>query len=168
LERVLRELLSGNERTPEILARISRFFREQTENSRAVHLVTLAVAVRNVLTGELELAMDHSLVEQKLLVDDVKNIIHQTCEELKRIYKKKYIQRKKVDASVFESYFVVIEARLCEMFVLHNGEAFSLFEQFRLVRPSLTKDEYRNRHKNVLEYLSRQAQERALGQLKKM
>lgn len=168
LERVLRELLSGNERTPEILAKISHFLREQEENSRAIHLVTLAVAIRTVLAGERDVRVEYSSVEEKLHVDDVRTIIHQTCEELKQITREKYVHRKKITVEVFESYFNVIEARLCELFVQRNGDAFSLFEQLRQAHPSLTRNEYRRRHKNVLEYLSRQAQERALRQLRKM
>ena len=166
-ERLLRNVCKGNERIPEILAKLCSSLRRQEECSRAVRLMSVAYAIRSLYGETQKIDEQGPVVEQALFADDTISIIHDSCLEVKAKNHSKYVGKKKVTLRHYESYFLVIEGKLKEIFVSHDGEEYSLFDQLKTFLPTITKEQYKREHKNILEYLSRLAHDRAVERLKK-
>jgi hypothetical protein len=167
LELLIRRVCKGNERIPEMLAKLSLSLRGQQEYSRAVRLMDIAYAIRSIL-GEMQTQnQQEPVAEQALLIGDAMIAISKSCCEVKEKNFQKYVGKKKVTPQNFENYFLVIEGKLKEIFVGHDGEDDSLYDQLRRLLPTLTKEDYTRKHKNILEYLSRMAYDRAVEKLKK-
>ena len=166
LQRLIQQACRGRERIPEILARLSSALRQQKDNSRAVRLMAVAYAVRSFL-GETELQTNEEpAVERSLLIGDALSVIRESCREVRAKNLPKYVGKMKVTQQHYEQYFLVIERRLKEIFIGHDGEDYSLFDQLSKLLPALTSEEYKRKHKNILEYLSRITYERARENLK--
>jgi hypothetical protein len=167
LQRLIRQVCNGNERIPEILAKFSLALRRQKEYSRAVRLMSIAYAIRSFF-GEMQTRnQQEPVAEQALLIGDAMTVISESCCEVEEKNFRKYVGNKKVTPQNFENYFLVIEGKLKEIFVSHDGEEYSLYDQLRQLLPTLTKEEYKRKHKNILEYLSRITYKRAVEKLKK-
>ena len=166
-QRLIQRVGSGNVRIPEILAKLSLSLRRQKEYSRAIRLMTLAYAIRSFF-GEIETKKhEEPAIHQTLLIGDAISVIKESCREVSAKNFAKYVERKKVTPEHYEQYFLVIEGKLSEILIGHDGEEYSFFVQLRKLFPALTKEEYRRKHKNILEYLSRMAYERAIEKLKR-
>lgn len=167
LEHRLRCECRGNERIPEILSKLSRHLREQTEFCREVRLLSVAYVIRSFLSQPHEAILEEPSAENNLLVDDALATIHRVCERVRLDYFPNYVGKKKTTGQDYDSYFLVIAETLKEKLIGLNGEESSLYERLKSLSPHLTKEEYRRRHKNVLEYLTRQTYEQAVAELRK-
>jgi hypothetical protein len=167
LQRLIRQVHNGNERIPEMLAKLSLSLRRQQEYSRAVRLMDIAYAIRSIF-GEMQTQnQQEPVAKQALLMGDAMTAINESCREVEEKNFRKYVGKKKVSPQNFENYFLVIEGKLKEIFVGHDGEDSSLYDQLRQLLPMLTKEEYKRKHKNILEYLSRITYKRAIEKLKR-
>ena len=167
LQRLVQEVCNGNERIPEILAKLSSSLRRQKEYSRAVRLMSVAYAICSFF-GEMQTRnQQEPVVEQALLIGDIVAVIRESCREVKGKNFSKYVGKKKVAAQHFEHYFFVIEEKLTETLGGHDGEDYSLFDQLSKFLPTLTREEYKRKHKNILEYLSRITYELTVEKMKK-
>lgn len=165
IRKELRMQLRGNERIPDLLARLSRYLRGQEEHSRLVPLVSIAQVFRSLFEEAPAESIQAEYVEQDVLVREAKETVKRIClEEYQKSYAK-YVGKKKVTPELFDSYFKVIEQKLFEVVVNRDGNSFSLFEGIKSYFPNLSREEYRRRHKNILEYLARQTHQRVLKEL---
>ncbi len=61
----------------------------------------------------------------------------------------------------------VIEENLTQTIIHQDGKDFSFYERLRSLQPELTKEEYRDTHKAILEYLARLTHKQAVKELKR-
>lgn len=158
--------VTGNEFIPELLGKLSLSLRKQTCFSRVVPIVTIGLAIR-ALYSEKEAPR---LTEPATVIDegiiDVGKAIAEACDAVRTSTYRKYVERGKVSAEMFDRYFQVISQMLELRFVAHDGDGFQISENFLTLVPDVTPQEYRKKHRNKVEYLARLVQKRVSRTLK--
>jgi hypothetical protein len=167
LEQLLQSVSRPNDNVPTILAKLSLSVREQEEHSRIVPLLSVAWCIKSLYRTMKEESESPSSADSKLFLEDAITVIRETCESVKRENYPTYVHKKKIDVTVFSNYFVAIERNLVQTLLGGDQMDVSLYEHLKELLPELTKEEYRRKHKHVLEYLTRMTRERALSRLKK-
>ena len=166
LQAELASRLRGVERIPEILSALSRYLREQSEYSRQVPLLRLALAIRRVYTVK-QIPSDLSLqTEDPFALQEVLRFIQASCIEVRRKVADEYVVRGKVSHDTIDAYMRAIQRYLSRK--LDGCESPpSLFESLRSVIPTLTTKSYDANHRARLEYLARKTEEFTLRRLRK-
>jgi hypothetical protein len=167
LEGLLRDSLRSDRRVPEMLSRLSLILRAQDDCSRLIPLSQAAYLFRSVFSGDLEAEHRDKETESSMAVSDASSVIRAACERTKERYMPKYVRKGKVAPETFGHYFAAIEANLIETFLGLDGHDNSLYDHLKQELPAVGKEEYRRVHKNILEYLCRQARRTAVEELKR-
>jgi hypothetical protein len=168
LERELSPFVKGTERIPDLLSKLSLHLRNQSEYSRQIPLVSVGLMFRSLFSQKNETAIEDEIqnVDGVLLTDEATAIIRKVCGEIRTEMFPRYVWKKKVDEKVYENYFIVVERVLSET-VVGDGGDYSLFESLAALLPGLTNEEYRRKHRNILEYLCRMARKKTIRSLKR-
>jgi hypothetical protein len=156
---------TGSQFIPELLGKIALILKRQKERSRIVPIVTIGLAIRQFCEAlqvprleEAQTSIDEGAV-------DARSVISSTVEELNRTFKSRYVGKGKVTATFFEGYCRVITEMLRLRFVERDGLDFEIGAGFMALFPRMSKEEYRKKHKNKIEYLARIASENAARKL---
>ncbi len=164
----LRRLAGRNATIPELLAHLSRCLQEQSEYSRIVSIVQVALIIRSLYSDGPPDDEATSNADGTVSVLDAADIIRAACLWVKVRATKKYVDSGKVGAPMFDHYFAVIEAALLLSITDKDAADAGYFDELAKLVPGLTPEEYRIRHKSRLEYLGRIARRRALKELKRL
>lgn len=165
LERELCRTANGNDAIPDLLSKLSLLMRKQDTNSRSVPLMTVARVFRSIYSHDGEIA-DTAEPEDRFIVPDTTALIKEVCTTFKREMEPKYVGKKKVSPDIFESYFTVIEQSLVDHFVGNDGDMSTFYEKLSALKPGITREEYYDGHRAVVEYLGRLVRERVVERLK--
>jgi hypothetical protein len=166
LEQLFIPMTCGSEVVPELLAKLSLVLREQCDRCRIVPIIYVGLLFRSVYETKRDLKGDTVQIEDATIVRDTEEVIDRVCSELKSQMLKKYLNKKEISEKVFEKYFQVMEEGLTEKYIGSNGNDFSLYENLKKYLPDLTRDEYKNTHRNTIEYLWKLAQKETADRLK--
>jgi len=161
----LRYHACGSEHIPALLAKLSVSLREQDDHSRIVPIMLVAMVFRALYSEAL--VTQEAMIEDQFIVNDASAILHDICRLLMNETQFKYVDKRKVDVSIFKKYFEVIEENLNATIIQQDGDRMSFFTSLRLLMPGLTEKEYKKNHKSRVEYLARIAHKRAVKELKK-
>jgi hypothetical protein len=167
LEIALRQISNGSENIPTLLARLSRYLRDQTKHSRIVAIISVALVFRSLYETNQVIDEEDVPPENRFIPQEVESAVKETCVRLKSDMESTYLGRKKVSSDLYGIYFDLIESTLVDKLVGGNGESNSLYEALRQYIPGLTRKEYRYTHRGKLEYLSKLAYEQTVSSLKK-
>lgn len=74
-----------------------------------------------------------------------------------------YVAGGKVPLQTYNAYLDVVQANLSSDYSEAGTAHISLYQALAASLPSLTESEYRSRHRNILEYLTRCAREKLIG-----
>lgn len=164
----LRRLAGKNATIPELMACLSRCLQEQTEYSRFVSIVQVALIIRGLYSESSAAEETPSDAESAASVSDATEVIEAACRWVKERAGKKYVDAGKVCAEFYGHYFTVIETALLHSIPDHDADDVKYFEELSKHIPGLTLKDYRNHHKSKIEYLGRIARRRALKELKRI
>jgi hypothetical protein len=166
LQSVLSSRLRGLERIPDILSSLSRYLREQSDHSRQVPVMRLALAIRWFYASKQILPETSQPVLDPFDREDMLAVIHASCEKIRREEAGHQLTR---GASPGESLGEHIEAvqRYLEGKLEGEHQKLSLFESLRSLVPGLTKEVYNREHRSRLEYLARKTEKNVIERLKK-
>ncbi len=166
LEMELAEAVNRENHVPSMLASLSRFLSRQTDFSRVVPVVRLAIAIRNRYVRKHEDGEPVAVVDENLTHQEAGTILSEVSESIRRQGHEKYVIRKKIPATDFENYMSVIETMLTVKYVhAADGDA-SLFGCLQKFYPSLDRSAYKKQHRARLEYLYRIADQEANRRLR--
>ncbi|MFN0159318.1 MAG: hypothetical protein ACKVRP_14755 [Bacteroidota bacterium] len=165
IETHLLTVARGNESVPDLLAKLAVCLRDQTEYCRLVPLVVVAYALRTVYQSKQRSAGEAAPSDGVMLEDDIVKVVQSVSRQVHAQFKEKYV--KKLQPEVFALYMNAIEQALVDRFVNGNGEDTSLYERMAALLPGLTKEDYKKYHRSRVEYMSRQAHDLAITELKK-
>ncbi len=161
LAAALAEAASGNEFIPELLGKLALLLRRQENFSRIVPVVTIGLTIRAFYEKKKILELpDHTTGIDETSID-AHQAIREACKVVRAKTFHKYVDRKKVAREVFDAYFDVVALMLHMRFVENDGGDFQLSENFLKLIPGMTLQEYREKHRNKLEYLARLAHRHA-------
>jgi len=146
----LREILDGHERIPEVMAKLSLQVQNQHEYAKAVSYIGLGISLRVLFAEELEIPTQQA--EYSNAQNAIDMITH-ACNTVQTKMAKQYVEKKKLTQIEYEAMFRVIQKNLAAKVIEQDGEDFSLFDHLKQELPEITKQEYRKKHKAIIEYL---------------
>ncbi len=151
LDQLVREILEGSERIPEIMALLFRQLSQQSEYAKAVPLVQFALSIRRSFVKE---TAEHYEPEQKSLDEsDIRKLISDSITTVKAKYSEKYVGRMKLTGKEYEAMFNVVERNLTAIAIELDGKDYSLYDNYAMEIEGLSKATYHDRYKAILEYL---------------
>jgi hypothetical protein len=156
----------GNERIPELLAKFSLYLRGQSDHSRVVPLVSVALGVRSMYARTSMSEVGVSSPERALLEQDAAVMIRTACARVKAKMRARYVEKKDVRVEVFERYFEAIESYLRARFEGIPDVELSLYGCLERLDPTMTREEYFRNHRARIEYLARKTTEQVRTSLK--
>ncbi|MFA6540813.1 MAG: hypothetical protein WCT99_04360 [Bacteroidota bacterium] len=151
LERFLGKVLHGNERIPEILAAVSLHLQQQEQFAKAVSLIGLGIAVRKIFAGQSLDAVSSNDEQSK--ETDALFLIGQSCTNIQGRMYSKYVGKRKLKVQEYNAMFEVIKKNLSAIIINQDGQDFSLYDHLREEIHPLTKAEYKDTYRPILEYL---------------
>jgi hypothetical protein len=164
--RVFLRIAHGNERIPELLAKLSLYLRGQSEHSRVVPLVAVALGIRSLYARTSMAEGEAPSPDRALLEEDAAMIIRNACSRVKAKMRHRYVVQKEVENDVFERYFDAIEKYLRARFDGAGDAGFSLEGCLERIDPTMTLEEYRRNHRARMEYLARKTTEQVQKSLR--
>jgi hypothetical protein len=166
LHAALSRVSNGSENIPTLLAKLALHLRQQVDHSRLVPLMTVSLAIRDVYKGTEAVVIESHTMDDPFAEQDIILLIKECCKEVRREMEEKYVERKKLPADVFDTYFSVIHDSLLRKYLGSDGYPASLYELLRQRLPGVTHDSYNEDHRARLEYLARLADTRAATRFK--
>ncbi len=156
----------ANNDIPSLLARLARLLTEQSERSRIVPLMSVALIFRSYyFSGRGAEAQEE--LPREFTVSDSMAIMREACSVVKEKAGRSYVAKGKVEVDLLDKYFMVIEESLKRTILENDGQDYSYYDRLRTLIPGLTKEEYFSRHRSKLEYLGNLAHKRAIKELRK-
>lgn len=167
LEHELFRVANGGDHVPALLAKLSRGLRAQSERSRVVPLVSVALAIRALYEHPVAPVPTQPEAIDRLTHEDTLQIIKEACRRVKAQTEPKYVAHNKVRRTIFVKYFDVIEETLIAKIADGDGASSSFFDRLKRHIPDLTRKEYGASHKARLEYLAHLAEATAIEDLRR-
>jgi hypothetical protein len=164
LEEKLRLDAKGRDNVPAMMSKLSFYLREQTEHSRIIPIMTVAIIFRSIYCDVPAIQEVH--IEEQFVAHDTLAIINEVCTRVMNELEPRYVGKKKMDAPTLKKYFDVIKKNLYQVIILQDGEKYSFYDNLQAQMPELTKDNYQKNHRSKLEYFAKLAHKRAIKELK--
>jgi hypothetical protein len=165
LERTFSALANGREHVPALMAKLSLVLRQQEEFCRAVPLMMVARIFRTLYAGyqEIEKVLPDS--DRSLEKEELRAAIARACRETLESAGRRYTEHDRIDPALLRVYASAIEQNLICRIVEQDGKDYSYFSGLQLHFPSLTREEYLQKHRAKVEYLGRLTLERLVQTL---
>jgi hypothetical protein len=150
---------------PGLMAKLSRYLREQQEHSRLVPTVKAAMLIRSFYERKKALPQGEEVTVDTASMD-AEAAIEETLRSVMHHGKKTYVDRGKLTLHTLQVYCDVVRDGLEKRLLSGDGVDFSLFESLKQKLPSVRPAEYKRRHRGKLEYLMRLANKQVGERLK--
>jgi hypothetical protein len=167
LENRVMENCSQPSNVPQALSAIAKFLREQEDCCRVVPFMSIAFIVRSMFACYSVREVVEEGAENSLYRNDIQAIVDRCWKRTVGRMKERYVDKKKTDEADFKAYSAVVQKHLRARFVEGNSFELSLFDSLKKELGCLDKDEYRGRHRAILEYVYSIAQEETISELHK-
>jgi hypothetical protein len=154
------QCLNGRERTPDLLAALASVLRSQSKFTRAMPIVRSAMAFREVLAIKETYTPEVAHIVEPSREDEFRLAVEQACVEVYDQVAQKYLVTKGIPQSLLDAYFKAIRFFFISRIDGKAGEP-TLFESLRAIGLDIPPEEYRQSHRQRLEYLTRLVQKGA-------
>jgi hypothetical protein len=169
LEIIVSEILDVEDKMNNLLYKLQDRLGVDNKKKHKIRLSTLAAAIKSGFEVlHLPEAPSTNSAESSLHDTDTKMIISESCAEVTNEMKPRYVDKGKVDSLTFSNYINAIKEILTEEFVTQLDGEKSFFEYLREFDLSISKDEYLQKHRVVMDYLMKIAKKRTIEKLKLM
>jgi hypothetical protein len=163
----LRSAVAGTARVPDLLAALASYLRTQTEHSRTVPLMHVAMTFRDLFVMNRPLLQEHVELTETFTIAEITETIRIASRAVKHEYRRLYVETRNVPDDEWDTYFSVIEANLRRKFCENDGSEYSLFRGIVAMVPGLTREEYKRSHRAKIEHLHSLVESRFLDAVKK-
>ena len=140
---------------PQLMAKLSRALRNQSEFSRMIPLFLLAAVIKNVMGKQLPGGDSSVEFTPALAEHDALQMIRYACNDAQAKFAQSYVQTGKLSNDVLTKYLATVESFLTLKVIENDGEHSSLYTLLSKHLPDLTENEYHVRHKAKLEYVTK-------------
>jgi hypothetical protein len=164
LEETLRFAVKGLDNIPTMMSKLSFYLREQTEHSRIIPIMTVAIIFRSIYC-DVPVILGTN-IEEQFLSHDTSVIINEVCARVMNELEPRYVGTKKMDHPTLRKYFDVIKKNLYHVIIQQDEEQYSFYDNLQAQIPELTKEAYKKNHRSKLEYFAKLAHKRAIKELK--
>jgi hypothetical protein len=152
---------------PRILERLGEFLNEEHQYRRGVPLVMLAVTIRFATTRAGALDDESAEPWNSMSRQEIEEYIDAAVARMNSAMASTYVDTGKTDSAHFAAYLAAVRRLLICRYVSNDGEQVTLYSLLAECTRDLSKDTYRERHRNKLEYLFHCTEKELLGSVKK-
>jgi hypothetical protein len=147
--------IQGEMQIPEIIIHVIDIIREQDSHRKRFPLVILASIIREsfvILHDETHPQNVRSAAESNLLKNDLDKYIDDTVERIKNDIGPRYINKGKLQPETIDHFFNAATDIVRDDFS-EQENGFSQYDHIRKYDENLDYEQYRRKHRPVLEYL---------------
>lgn len=140
----------------EMLGIISSILRRQRDYRRVVRVVDAAVLIREVYLSDA-VWDTNTYPSEGLSSEEIAAIVSESLFSVRESVLANYRQRRVLDQSESDAFALALNDIVQHMFVDADGRDGSLFEFLKRHLPTLTRAEYKAKHRTIMEYLVKSA-----------
>lgn len=160
--------IKPNMTIPDVITQVCNILGQQSEYRDAIEVTQLAVSIRKVYARMNDYARQEEDNFQKLFYEDeLEMLIEKSIDSRKQDLNSSYVETDKLEQKLFSTYFQTVEEVLKDTFVEDNPNADTYFEHLKECKPDITKEEYREDHRQYLEYFIQKTRDDLIHNLKK-
>ena len=160
--------IKPNMTIPDITGHVRDILSSQSEYRDAIEVTQLAMSIRKVYARMNDYARQQKEKFQQLFFEDeLEMLIEEAITRRKQELSTTYVENQKMEQELFSAYFETVEEVLKDTFVEDNPNADTHFEHLKEYKPDITKEEYREDHRQYLEYFIQKTRENLILKLKK-
>jgi hypothetical protein len=153
---------------PHILERLGEFLGEEIHYCRRVPLVMLAVTIRFATARAVAEHDEADKSWNSLSRQEIEDYIDAAVARVNRNMAATYVDTGKTDSAHFAAYLTAVRRLLICRYAHNDGEKVTLYSLLAECIRDLSKDAYRECHRNKLEYLFHCAEKDLLGSVRKV
>ena len=158
--------MAGRQSFPEIVDTIGSLLSELEGYQKRISLYEAAEMIRSWYTPHQ--SQDADRVDEMILSEDeIHSFISTVVEKIHFHTQRSYVRKGKLTEGECTILVAAIRDILIAEFVSHDGEAESLYDTLHRRSPGLTREEYQNRHRVIIEYIAKVARNEMRHQLRK-
>lgn len=161
LETFFTARLAQHDRVHEMVYAFPDFVRAYPQYTNGYPLAAVAQILRRAYMRIGEVGEAVSSTAPAAYTLDVQHVIRTVTERLEHQKRSSYVERGKVQSTVYTSYFVAIRAILESQYVNDTGDE-SYYAVLTRCLPGVSEQDYMRRHRNILEYLVKVARGQVL------
>ena len=153
--------------TPEILNQVQEIFQQQTQYQQRYPIVQIARIVRRSSIHLHDLPK--TFVENKNWIVSKDKLDQLLCKSLKtcsECFKTSYVKKGKIDSETLNKYITCIKKILQHHYITDSEIGDSYYDHFHEIFPDIPKDDYRELHRQYLEYMVKQVRNELFLQVK--
>jgi hypothetical protein len=102
-----------------------------------------------------------------LALEETRGFVERAVEQVRKGVGRSYLRSSKLDRESLDTYLSAVRDALVSDYSEPEGKQEGLFEYLRRYLPSLTHDQYRKRHRTILEYLTSLGRKKLIADIKK-
>jgi hypothetical protein len=141
--------------------------RSQQEYQRAAGLLSCALLFKELSEASWDAEREQESAGEEIKErDDVETIIQMACRQVAEEMRLSYVGRRKRTEQEFQAYIDTVQKVFVEQYVHGNVSPPTFYEGLKARLGEHSVDEYRSRHRKVLEYLSKLIKRRLAERLR--
>jgi hypothetical protein len=160
----LESQIKGNELIPGLLSILSRCLREQTEYSRIVPLIMVAIVFRDILVSKQSPIPENE--ENSSASFETRDLVSRKITQIQESVGSIYSRNKHVNIETMTTYFAVIRDVLEAKMNSGDGVVRSLYDGMKTHEPKMSSSEYHKCHRSKLEYFYKLCREAIADELR--
>jgi len=169
LEIRLTHRINLNMETPDVLSVLTEIFLEQRVYQQKYPIVQLARIVRRSSINLQDKPKAH-ITTQSLTIskDKLNQLLHEAIDGCSVCFKKSYIDKEKIDRNTLDKYLSCIKGILQHHYVTDSENGDSYYDHFKILFPDVSKEEYREDHRQYLEYMVKKVRQDLFYKVKRV
>ncbi len=147
--------IKGNMQIPDILVEVIDALQGQTKYQKCISLVSLAIIIREVYVhfyNDFDTGQDEPKAEENLMNKEFEDLLDRSVKTVKLQTGDNYVERGKISSTLLNAYMnaskKIVKEQLTETF--HANTQYTYLKE---ELPELSYSEFRNKHRQILEYL---------------
>ena len=166
LEREFSHTVLVHDSIPEMLYKLHALLVEEGTYQRAVSLVSAGLLCKNVYKLGWETEQEADVIEEKIDMGFFARIVDNVCQAIQHEMYRTYVEKGKCTDAMFTNYIQATKSILNASYVDEHLDGSTYFDYLQVQMPELTRENYRNDHRTILEYLTKIGKQRLRTQLK--
>lgn len=153
---------------PEILEQLKKILQRQQVYLPCLALSQLAISIRRIFARMYDLEDQKTAAAGAVFLNgELEELIEDSIESRKEDFASSYLDSGKLTEELFNTYFETVKDILRDNFVEDDPRADTYFEHLEKYKPNLSKEDYRQNHRQYLEYFTKKTRSDLITELKK-
>ncbi len=166
LEQEFSRLVLVHDTIPVMLKKLHTVLVEQESYQRMVSLVTAGMLCKQIYKLGWETEQEVKVVEEEVDGEYLAKVVDQICQSLHKEMHHSYVEKGKCTGDMFRAYLGATKSILNSFYVDEHLDGSTFYEYLEEQIHGLTKEEYRDKHRPILEYFIKIGKERLKHELR--